>query len=329
MSADIGAGSWQAAPVAWGGGWFVFFALLVSLTNAKWADIKYPSFDKRDHIGFSAWRACNYGYYDNDMDWAQPYDLSECDSTYLNTCATMSDCTKVSFSNIPDINQEYENSWTSCRDKCPMFKWLQWCESQACGGTYHKLQCQNVSEAVMRPYVVTYGPSGSLGLQDKAWEKGDRCRNLGDVCDNSKSMKVVGDVGCVAFVFAFLGHVAVLVYNSQYKKKDVKMVLVFGLVSWLFMWVFSFISWLHYVTVSKDKTTCVVEDVSGTGAVLATGAFKDIAGSSYTFGYMIGSWIISLVVIVSILVRLANAPSQNLSAEKEETATVVESRDEI
>lgn len=329
-SADIGAGDWQAAPVAWGGGWLILFALLVALTNAKWADIKYPSFDKRDHIGFSAWKACNYGYYDSDMVWATPYDPTNCDNTYLEACATdasktsMGDCTKVSFSNIPDINQEYENSWMNCRARCPMFKWLNWCESRACAGTFHKMQCQNVTEAVMRPYVVTYGPSGGFGLTDKAWTKGDRCRNLEDVCDNSKSMKVVGDVGCVGLVFAFLGHVAVMIYNFQYKKRDVKMVLVFALANWLLMWIFSFVSWLHYVTVSEEKTTCMVEDVSGTGAVLATGAFKDIAGGSYTFGYMVGSWVLSLGVIIAISARLLNAQPFVPKGPTESESPVVE-----
>merc|ERR1719183_81278 len=76
--ADIGKDNWQAAPVAWGGGFFVLFMLLVAMTNAKFGDIKFPEFDKRDHVGFSGWKACSYGYKDNDMVWAKPYNMSLC-----------------------------------------------------------------------------------------------------------------------------------------------------------------------------------------------------------------------------------------------------------
>jgi len=312
-NADIGKDDWQYAPVAWGAGWFVIMALLVGLTNAKWADLKYPSFDGRDHVGFSAWESCSYGYKDNDVVWAKPYDLSKCTSTYLSTCATndaMTKCSTVSFSNIPDINKEYEKSWTACREVCPMFKWSQWCDAQACGGTLHKLQCQNVTDAVMRPYVVNYGPSHVVGSADKthAWKKGDRCRALSDVCDNSESIKVAGDVGVVALVCAIIGHVAVMTYNSMQKKRDMKMMLIFSLGSWCLTWLFCFVAWLCFFTASQEEATCVVEDVSGNGAVLAKGAFKDIASSSYTFGCVLGSWILSLVAIFAILARLSTAP---------------------
>jgi sodium-dependent phosphate cotransporter len=154
QDADIGKDDWRAAPVAWGGGWFVLFALLVALTNAKWADIKFPAFDKRDHVGFSAWKTCSYSFKENDMVWAKPYDLTQCTDAVLEDCASksMATCQKhISSSNVPDVNKDYEASWIACRETCPMFKWSQWCENQACGGTLHLQQCQNVSSAVMRP----------------------------------------------------------------------------------------------------------------------------------------------------------------------------------
>jgi len=312
-SADIGAGDWQSAAIAWGGGWFIIFALLVALTNAKWADIKYPSFDGRDHIGFSAWRACNYGYEEKDMAWAQPYNPSLCDTAVLNTCGataeSLNNCDQASFADVPLNNEKYQESWKSCRDQCSMEKWLQWCENRLCDGTKHKVQCQNVSDAVMRPFVVTYGPSDAFGSKDRAWVKGDRCRNLEDFCDNSNSMKVVGDLGCASLAFAFVGHVSVMVYNSRYKVRDLGKVLVFGLINWVLMCIFSFASWVHYLVVGSEKTTCIVEDISSTGAVLATGAFTDIANQSYTLGYVIGSWILSIFVILAIMGRLANGPN--------------------
>jgi len=310
--ADIGKDNWQAAPVAWGGGFFVLFMLLVAMTNAKFGDIKFPEFDKRDHVGFSGWKACSYGYKDNDMVWAKPYNMSLCTDAALQTCASksMSKCQTVSFSNTEDVNEEYEESWTSCRAICPMFKWKQWCMNQACGGTKHEEQCQNVADAVLRDYVVEYGPQGA-GLV--AWKKGDMCRPIGDICDNHKSIKVPGDLGVVALVLVFLGQGSVLAYNSIHKTKDAnttKLVLTGSLVCWLSAWLFSFMSWATYLEASKGETTCVVEDASGTGAVFAKGPFNKIANSSYTYYCIITAWFLMKFIILAIGARLATGPSK-------------------
>jgi len=331
QDADIGKDDWRAAPVAWGGGWFVLFALLVALTNAKWADIKFPAFDKRDHVGFSAWKTCSYSFKENDMVWAKPYDLTQCTDAVLANCASksMATCHKhISFSNVPDVNKDYEASWIACRETCPMFKWSQWCENQACGGTLHLQQCQNVSSAVMRPYVVEYGPSGSK----HAWKKGDMCRDFDDICDNGKSVKVAGDCGVVGLVCVILGQITVIAYNSMHKKRDMTMVLASSLGCWCVGWLFCFVSWTTYLSASNAEATCVVEDVSHTGAVLATGAFKDIAGSSYTFGCVVGSWLMLKVIILAVGLRLTggskhSSPSGEaedaLSTKTESTAAAV------
>jgi len=323
--ADIGARDWRVAPVAWGGGWFVFIALLLGSTNAKWADIKFPGFDGRGHVGFSAWQACSYDFKDKDVAWAKPYDMSACD---INTCATsasMSKCLTVSFSDIPDINKEYEKSWVACRETCPMFTWQAWCENQGCGGTLHNMQCQNVTGAVMRPYVVTYGPTATSNTVH-AWTKGERCRRFEDICDTGSKVKVAGDVGVVALVCTIIAQISVIAYTSMHKSRDMTMLLTFSLVFWALAWLFCLVSWLSFISGSNAQATCMVTDVSATGAVLATGAFKDIAQSSYTFGCVLGSWLMIKIVMVCIAVRLATASSladQKPGAQDEE-ANVME-----
>jgi len=82
------------------------------------------------------------------------------------------------------------------------------------------------------------------------------------------------------------------------------MVLASSLGFWCVGWLFCFVSWTSYLSASNALATCVVEDVSHTGAVLATGAFKDIASSSYTFGYVVGSWLMLKVIILAVGLRL-------------------------
>jgi hypothetical protein len=256
------------------------------------------------------------------MVWAKPCNLTQCTDVVLQECASksMAKCQKhISFSNVPDVNKDYESSWIACRETCPMFKWSQWCENQGCGGTLHRQQCQNVSSAVMRPYVVQYGPSSS---NKHAWKKGDMCRDFDDICDNGQSVKVAGDCGVVGLVCVILGQITVIAYNSMHKKQDMTMVLATSLACWCLGWLFCFVSWTSYLSASKAEATCVVEDVSHTGAVLATGAFKDIANSSYTFGCVVGSWVLLKVIIVAVGLRLLSGPKRLLpSGEAEDISS--------
>lgn len=58
-------------------------------------------------------------------------------------------------------------------------------------------------------------------------------------------------------------------------------------------------------TIGKD-TECKVEAESNQGAVIAQGKFGDIinGGGSYTYGFVIGSWLLTFVPIVLIALRI-------------------------
>merc|ERR1712137_727745 len=73
-SADLGAANrWWLSPVAYGLVWYAVIVLLFAVPNAKYADMKYESWDKRKSIGIGGWSACSV-LFSGDEDWAAaPY----------------------------------------------------------------------------------------------------------------------------------------------------------------------------------------------------------------------------------------------------------------
>ena len=77
-------------------------------------------------------------------------------------------------------------------------------------------------------------------------------------------------------------------------------------------WVMLLASWTTFAgTISKD-TTCIVEAESRTGAVMASGKFGDIinGSGSYTFGFVIGCWLLLPVTIALVAMRIRAVMSQ-------------------
>lgn len=299
-SADIGAGEWQTSPIAWGPAWFILLALLASVFNCKWADIKYPVFDERDHVGIGAWQVCSEAYKE-DMSWSVPYDQLVCDLNCAET-GDMAGCSLVNdFSEKDGANDKYEESWTECKETCSIQAWEAHCIGMNCGGSKHTEQCKNVTEAVYRPYQVTYGPSnGAL-----AWAAGERCKALEDICDNSGSFSGAGVLGVFALVFHAIALTCLMVYCYTWKKRDMSKLLIASLALFCLAWTFLFISWIIIAAISNNKATCLVEDISRTGAVWATGTFSDIVnGPSYTFGCIVGAWILYFVTIIAVVLRI-------------------------
>jgi len=299
-NADIGAGEWQFAPVAWGSAWFILLALLISVFNCKWADIKYPVFDGRDHVGIGAWQVCSNAYED-DMSWSVSYDQLSCNLTCAET-EDMDQCSlSAAFSTTEGANDKYEDSWKACRETCSIQTWEAHCLNMNCGGSKHMEQCKNVTEAVYRPYQITYGPSnGAL-----AWEAGERCKGVQDICDNSGSLKSAGDLGVSALVFHSIALTCLMVYCYTWKKRDMSKLLIASLALFWIAWTLLFVAWIIIAVISGKKATCLVEHISKTGAVWATGTFSDIVnGPSYTFGCVVGAWILYFVTIIAIILRI-------------------------
>merc|ERR1719498_1583048 len=124
VSADLGKGTWRNAPAAWGIGWLILLARLATVFNAKWADMKYQSWDKRNHYGLARSQACSYAF-EKDMKWAPQVDTSLCSASVLNACGAdlIKGCKGGSFSEDKGANAKYEKAWTNCRTKCATKQW--------------------------------------------------------------------------------------------------------------------------------------------------------------------------------------------------------------
>jgi sodium-dependent phosphate cotransporter len=299
-SADLGKGNWKAAPAAWGISWFVVLALLMVVFNAKWADMKYTSWDKRNHYGISGWGACSYAF-EKSMAWAPAINEAGCTSTVLNDCGKDlldGGCSNSGFSTTDGSNSKYEDSWVGCRKLCTTTQWKAWCDAQNCKGDKHFLQCLNVTAAVQKPYTVSYMPAGN------AWEEGKLCRNVEFLCAGVEGdVKSAADLSVVGLVFAGFGLASVLAHAIR---QNYQGVLFASLAFWAIAWMFLLASWAVFAGSLSKTAVCKVEAESGQGAVIATGKFGDIINNSgsYTFGYVIGAWLLSTVPIILIVLRI-------------------------
>merc|ERR1719263_182520 len=88
-------------------------------------------------------------------------------------------------------------------------------------------------------------------------------------------------------------------------------------------------SWSTFAgTIGKDAK-CIVEADSKKGAVVASGKFGDIinGSGSYTFGFVIGSWLLLSVTITLVLLRVKDInkgaqKAQPVKAQEEEPEPV-------
>jgi len=329
-SADLGKGNWHLAPAAWGVGWFVVLALLTVCFNAKWADMKYTSWDKRNHYGISGWSACSYAF-DADMAWAPAINEAACTNVVLSDCGKdlLPDCNTNGFADSDGANKKYEKSWVGCREECTTQQWQKWCEELACSGSKHATQCQNVTDAVRRPYTVQHMPAGN------AWKKGELCRSLDFVCTG-----VDGDIGVAAnlsvsgLAVAIIGLGMLVMYSLKLERS---IYLFVSLGFWALAWVLLLASWASFASILGKDASCKVEAESAQGIVLANGKFGDIinGNGSYTYGFVIGSWICTSVVILLIGLRIYEMRSpetkemqaENSPPQKAENETKVEVAD--
>jgi sodium-dependent phosphate cotransporter len=333
VSADLGANNWHAAPAAWGAAWFVILALLMVCFNNKWADMKYPAFDKRNHYGIGGWSVCSYAF-EKDMSWAPIRTASDCDATlakknakFIKSCSTFAvqEDRIVGFSSIYGSNAAYEKSWTEVRADCSLLQWHAWCGKQSCAGEDHKLQCQNVSNAVFRPYSEVHGPQQK---DSKAWKgtKGNVCRAIDTLCTNvDGSIKAAADLSVVGLVLAGVGQICLLIYSMKLNLHQVVMASCgfFGLAS-----IFLLASWAVFAGIKNKDSKCIVEADSNKGAVYAHGKFGEIINDagSYTYGVVIGAWLLLFVPITLIVFRIKDvmmpAPKSQPYIQQEESEPV-------
>lgn len=161
------------------------------------------------------------------------------------------------------------------------------------------LQCRNVSNAVHRNYTVIYGPAG-----ENAWEAGRLCKDVGDLCtDVDVPIKHAGNCAVSGLAFVMLGQVCLLVYSMRL---NMSAVLWTSEASFAVAWVLLLASWATFANLTSQEATCIVESESRQGAVIASGTFGDIINGrgSYTFGFVIGAWLVLSATISVVGARL-------------------------
>jgi len=281
----------------------------------KWADMKYQSWDKRNHYGIGGWGACSTAFEDT-MAWAPPIDEAGCDAAALKDCGKdlLEDCQSSAFSSTAGSNSVYEKSWAGCREVCTTPQWQQWCNDQNCAGSDHSKQCQNVTDAVHRPYTVQHMPAGN------AWEEGELCRDVSFLCTGvDTDVKTAGDLGLAGLVFAMIGLGCLVTYSM---KQHLQPVLLVSLATWVLAWILLFASWAVFAGAVGKDAECKVEAESKKGVVIAVGKFGDIINESgsYTYGVVIGSWLLSVVPIVLISLRVKDRTmSKSMDAPQEQS----------
>jgi len=265
--------------------------LVVAVPNCQWGNLKYAKFDGRDHVGIGAWETCSV-IFESEQDWAKT--RSECSQADLNTCASIKDCKIGDFSDQKGSNTDYEKSWVNCRKICSPKAWEAHCISMGCGGSQHTVQCNNVTKAVHQDFQVSYVDSS-----EPAWTAGDRCRGVGELCDNDGTLGQVGGFGWASFAFACIAQMLLVAHATISNKARKLKVLVASLANFAVSWVCLLVCWALFANAVGSKATCTVIDASATGAVRATGNFGDIinASGSYSYYFVVLSWLLTTLVI--------------------------------
>jgi hypothetical protein len=116
-------------------------------------------------------------------------------------------------------------------------------------------------------------------------------------------VKVAADCAVAGLVFAAFGLGCLVTHSIKF---EYRLILFASLAFWALAWVLLLASFAVFAgTIGKD-TECKVEAESKQGAVIAQGKFGDIinGGGSYTYGFVIGSWLLTFVPIVLIALRI-------------------------
>jgi hypothetical protein len=170
-----------------------------------------------------------------------------------------------------------------------------------CEGSYHAEQCTNVTQAVHENFRVEY----QINIQP-AWNAGERCRDISDICDNGEELGNAGILGWLGFGILSLGQCLLMAYVAMHKKRDMLMVLAASLASFLLAWVLLLYCWAVFANAVRSDVRCLIIDASRNGVVTASGAFGDIVHGqgSYSFAFVVASWVLATAVVGVVSHRL-------------------------
>lgn len=320
---------WWFSPVAYGLGWYALLALLMALPNAKWADIKFHTIDKRDHVGIGAWSACGALFKEN-VEWAgAPLADGVAKSTELTSCMAMlqkkcTDSISTEFSTIAGANKEYEDSFYACK-KVSAKDWEEKCLALTGCGANHKSMCTNITAAIVRPYQIDYSQPGTKwtapSRDDYAYNP---CIGLESLCTDVGKVKAAGNLGVAGTVFSSLGLALVIAYSVRNETTDVNKVLKGAAALLALAWVLLLASWATFASALGQDTTCYIQDDQNDGIVAAKGKFGDIINDSgsYTYYYVILAWVLITLVIGLVCLRISQEgklppPSSEAAAAKQ------------
>jgi len=213
----------------------------------------------------------------------------------------MSSCSSADFADTAGANEMYEKSWENCTAhyQCTPAQWQAACLIGGCGGSGHENQCENLTAAVARDFTVSYDSSGT------AWEAGEACRPLDEVCDNAGTIGHAGNFGVVGLLSAVVGQICLLLYLFLRKRRDMSKVLWGAAGAFAFAWVMLLASWAAFASAVGGETTCTIVDVTTRKAARVTGSFGDILnGGSYSYGFVIFSWLLLTAVLGLVVQRV-------------------------
>jgi len=117
--------------------------------------------------------------------------------------------------------------------------------------------------------------------------QGDRCLPVGDICDNDAEIKKAADCGVVSLIFVGGAVLALTVAGFVPPAHNLKL-LGASLVMIALAWILLLASLVSFEDILNSDASCIVQDVSDTGAVRAHGKFKDITRASDKKGGMLG-----------------------------------------
>merc|ERR1712137_367097 len=307
--------------------------LLFAVPNAKYADMKYESWDKRKSIGIGGWSACSV-LFSGDEDWAAaPYtDINgSTKEDYLASCfdALKGDCIdNGDFSTKLGANEQYQESWKECK-QAKTEDWLSECEKITSCGSMHSKQCQNVSEAVTRDYAIDYSGIGAKWTAPAESALDDECQRrdgghvccvpLDELCTDVGGIAAAGGLATASTVFAFIGLIPLLAYAFMSESRDMKMALVGSAAVFGLTWILLLASWASVASALGSETTCYVQDDQNDGIVAATCKLGDIAnGGSYGFGFVVGAWCLLTLALGVIVQRVVTDMKNGSSCPKKE-----------
>lgn len=273
--------------------------LLMAVPNCQWGNIKYTEEDGRDHIGIGAWSSCSKSF-EESVSFLAPSPVL-CSATELRACSEsfLDKCTQDSSYDV------YVEAWHECKPLCSATQWVAHCQAQDCAGTSHNHFCTKVFEAVQSDHrSFTYGTTGEV-----AWNSKGACQRNENICNNYLTLAHAGNLALMGILTAIVGQCLLLSYVFIHAKRDMGRFLLGAAVSFGACWVFLLAAWVVFANALGVDVECKIMAQSGKGAVIAVGKFGDIveAGGSFSYHFIVCSWVLSLVILAILIQRIATA----------------------